>query len=393
MLDSLLIKNFRSLEHLEVPKLGRVNLMVGKNNSGKSTVLEALRIYAGHAQRQLLEAIAIEHDEPLATSDADLGATAEELPFQALFTDRHFPANDGVKIEIGSATQPHQRLTIEHVFLVETEEKVDNGSVLRRHPILKAESPDLFYDATTQALQVVKGEKALPPILLLPASSRVRGISFDSGLAVPCSLVPTQFISEDELALEWDKVALTSHEETLKRAMRIVTPDFENLAFVRNPDGRSMSFRTTSESRALYRQRPERSAKVKLAGAPTPVPLNSMGDGMLRVLQQTLKLLAAKGGFLLIDEFENGLHYSVQEKVWELVFDLARQLNVQVFATTHSWDCIDSFTKVAVARTETDGVLFRLGRSVRTSDQGRVIATVFDEAALQRITQQDVEVR
>ena len=82
MLDSLLIKNFRSLEHLEVPKLGRVNLMVGKNNSGKSTVLEALRIYAGHAQRQLLEAIAIEHDEPLATSDADLGATAEELPFQ-----------------------------------------------------------------------------------------------------------------------------------------------------------------------------------------------------------------------------------------------------------------------------------------------------------------------
>ena len=175
--------------------------------------------------------------------------------------------------------------------------------------------------------------------------------------------------------------------------MRIVTPDFQNLAFVRNPDGKSMSFRTTSESRALYRQRPERSAKVKLTGTPTPVPLNSMGDGMLRVLQLTLKLLGAKGGFLLIDEFENGLHYSVQEKVWQLVFELAEQLNVQVFATTHSWDCIESFTKVAVARTETDGVLFRLGRSVRTSDQGRVIATVFDEAALQNITQQDVEVR
>lgn len=175
--------------------------------------------------------------------------------------------------------------------------------------------------------------------------------------------------------------------------MRIVTPDFENLAFVRNPDIRSNSSRTTSESRALYRQRPERSAKVKLAGTPTPVPLNSMGDGMLRVLQLTLKLLGAKGGFLLIDEFENGLHYSVQEKVWQLVFELAEQLKVQVFATTHSWDCIESFTKVAVARTETDGVLFRLGRSVRTSDQGRVIATVFDEAALQNIAQQDVEVR
>ena len=54
MLDSLLIKNFRSLEHLEVPKLGRVNLMVGKNNSGKSTVLEALRILFSEEGRQAL---------------------------------------------------------------------------------------------------------------------------------------------------------------------------------------------------------------------------------------------------------------------------------------------------------------------------------------------------
>ena len=114
---------------------------------------------------------------------------------------------------------------------------------------------------------------------------------------------------------------------------------------------------------------------------------------MLRVLQLALKLFAAKGGLLLIDEFENGLHYSVQEKEWGLLFEVAERHNIQIFATTHSWDCIESFTKVAVARTETDGVLFRLGRSVRTSDQGRVIATVFDEAALQNITQQDVEVR
>ena len=63
MLDSLRIKNFRSLQDFEIPKLGRVNLLVGKNNSGKSTVLEALRLYAGNAQRPLLDAIAQEHDD------------------------------------------------------------------------------------------------------------------------------------------------------------------------------------------------------------------------------------------------------------------------------------------------------------------------------------------
>ena len=95
----------------------------------------------------------------------------------------------------------------------------------------------------------------------------------------------------------------------------------------------------------------------------------------------------------MIDEFENGLHYSVQEKIWALIFKLAEQLNIQVFATTHSWDCIESFAKVAVEKTDTEGVLFRIGRSVRATNQGKVIATVFDEDKLLNITQSDIEVR
>ena len=63
MLKSLVIQNFRSLADFEVTKLGRVNLIVGKNKSGKSSVLEALRIYAGNAHQELLEKIAQGHDE------------------------------------------------------------------------------------------------------------------------------------------------------------------------------------------------------------------------------------------------------------------------------------------------------------------------------------------
>ena len=386
MLDSLLIKNFRALEHLEVPQLGRVNLLVGKNNAGKSSVLEALRLYAGCAQRPLLEAIAQEHDEPYVLGEAD-----DALPFQALFTGRQFPAVDGVKVEIGSAKDARRKLTIEHVFSQETEEQSDSGLVVRRQIISKAQLPEALYEASA-ALQVVKGERTLPPMLLATAGPRLRSFLQESGLVELCGWVPTRFIAKDKLAQDWDKVALTVDEEVFKRALRIVAPELEDLAFVSDPDSRSVSLRSSPDSR-LYRSRPSRSAKVKLAGLPSPVPLSSMGDGIQRVLQLTLKLLAAKGGFLLIDEFENGLHYSVQEKLWQLIFELSEQLDVQVFATTHSWDCIESFTKVAVARTQTDGVLFRLGRSVRTSDQGKVIATVFDEAALQNITQTDVEVR
>ena len=154
----------------------------------------------------------------------------------------------------------------------------------------------------------------------------------------------------------------------------------KNLTFVNDS--------TYGESKAI-----RRIAKVKIKGLSHPVPLNSLGDGMLRILQFVLKIFPAKGGFFLIDEFENGLHYTVQEKIWELLFDMAEKLDIQVFATTHSWDCIESFSKVAIDRKDVDGVLFRVGKSVRDSDRGRVIATVFDEEALYSITQSDVEVR
>ena len=96
---------------------------------------------------------------------------------------------------------------------------------------------------------------------------------------------------------------------------------------------------------------------------------------------------------MLIDEFENGLHYSVQDEIWSTVFDLCSSLNMQTFATTHSWDCIQSFARVAQARNDVEGILFRVGRSVRQSDFGKVISTVFEGEKLADITKDQLEVR
>jgi AAA domain, putative AbiEii toxin, Type IV TA system len=203
---------------------------------------------------------------------------------------------------------------------------------------------------------------------------------------LPCGVVQTRWMSMDELADAWDRIVFTEHEDIVRRALKIITPEFENLTFVRIDDGRADPLKQNMPPL-------RRSAKVKLANTPAPVALKSLGDGMLRILQIALQLVEARGGFLLIDEFENGLHYSVQEKVWSLLFEMATQLDLQIFATTHSWDCIDSFSKASLARQDVEGVLFRVGRSVLTSDRGRVIATVFDEEALYSVTQSDVEVR
>jgi AAA15 family ATPase/GTPase len=193
---------------------------------------------------------------------------------------------------------------------------------------------------------------------------------------LPCGFIPTEFIPIDNLATEWDKVVYTEYEKIVLDSLKIIIPEFEHLVFVQNE-------RKTSS----------RIAKVKLANLSKPVPLKSLGDGMLRILQIAIKLVSAQGGFLLIDEFENGLHYSVQEKVWGLLFEMAEKLDIQVFATTHSWDCIESFTKVAIENEKTEGILFRMGKSARTSNKGQVIATVYDKEALYDLTQMDVEIR
>ena len=74
------------------------------------------------------------------------------------------------------------------------------------------------------------------------------------------------------------------------------------------------------------------------------------------------------------------------------MFELAAKLNIQVFATTHSWDCIEAFSMAANQSNE-EAVLFRIGKSVLPKDNGKTIATVFDKNSLHNLTQSDVELR
>ena len=388
MLKSLEITNFRLLESFQVAKLGRVNLIVGKNNSGKSSVLEAIRIYAGNAQRGLLEEIAAAHDEKFRLRESEPSDPEKQFPFEDFFAGRKFPPGEGPGITIGETGEDANLLRIEYGLLLETEEietdllgTQETSTRIRRQRIPRLAAKNSDTGTVRPALFIGKGER-WTTILLDSLSPRYRVTPIEASGTVSCSVIPTQFVSVDELADEWDTIVFTEYQEVVKQALQIISPDFEDLTFVRIDDG-------TSPTRRELR----RSAKVKMSYMPRPVPLNSLGDGMLRVLQLVLRVFRAKDGFLLIDEFENGLHFSVQEKIWALLFNLAQELNIQIFATTHSWDCIESFVRTAIARRDIEGVLLRVGTSVRKSDSGRVIATIFEGQALSNITQADVEVR
>ncbi len=104
------------------------------------------------------------------------------------------------------------------------------------------------------------------------------------------------------------------------------------------------------------------------------VPMGFLGDGICRHLSMTLAFYESRNGMILIDELENGLHHSVLKGVWQNIDYLSQKFNVQVFATTHSRECLvaarDAFATDEIAR---DAALYH--RLERQDD--RIIATTY----------------
>ena len=118
------------------------------------------------------------------------------------------------------------------------------------------------------------------------------------------------------------------------------------------------------------------------------MPLKSLGDGAVRMFGIALALANSRGGILLIDEVENGIHHSVQRDFWTMVLKTAHENNVQVLATTHGWDCVAAFAQAAADFDEVDGALVR-----DVQEKRAVHAVEYSERELNIAAEQGIEVR
>jgi ABC-type glutathione transport system ATPase component len=123
-------------------------------------------------------------------------------------------------------------------------------------------------------------------------------------------------------------------------------------------------------------------------GLPRLVPVPFMGEGMRRVLSIVLAIANAPGGVVLVDEIENGLHYSVQVDVWKAIARAARDADVQMFATTHSWECIEAAHHPFK---EAGPYEFRYYRLDRRGTE--ITVKSLDERMLDAVEKSDLEVR
>jgi AAA domain, putative AbiEii toxin, Type IV TA system len=202
--------------------------------------------------------------------------------------------------------------------------------------------------------------------------------------AAPLRTIPFYWVGPNGLSLEcigtlWDRVSLTPLEEDIVAALRIISPDADRVAL--------KSWRDVANNEHQMRDAKNRMPYVKVESLEEPIPLRALGDGVNRLFGIALALAHAKGGILLVDEIENGIHYSVQTDLWHLVFKMAANLDIQVFATTHSYDCIKAF-EAAASESEEEGVLVRLSRK-----GDRTLVGEFDESELGIAVEGQIEVR
>lgn len=374
MLKSLYINNYRNLKELKINSLGNINLITGKNNTGKSSILEAIAIYASGANMQIVNELLKERGESLKSSVNNKNYISNNIKaISSLFNDRKIGFDVKDAISIGSVEETlfgdenisEQRVSLRFIqFLDEiTRDNISNISTRKRTIV----DFDQKLDNLKIGIEIRNGSNSYIQSI---EDERIRFSNslFDNNDNF--EFIRTRNIDRDINSKLWDDITLTEKEQYVIDALKIIEPFAERIAFIEENTR-------------------ERTAVIKLSNSTSIIPLRSMGDGINRILTIILALVNTDNGFLLIDEFENGLHYTVQEKLWNIVFVLANKLKVQVFATTHSEDCILAFEReLNKEGNNFDGKLIRLD-----NDNGIIKQVEFSAKELKIANDNDIEIR
>ena len=328
MIKTLQIRNYRIFKELSLNKLTRVNLFAGKNNSGKSCLLEALRIYAAKAAPSVLAEIVANREEDW--NDTAAPAKIQQInqidaPFRHLFHGYHFPRNEAGAVEIGPGGGDNQSLRL----------------MPRKYEIEKDKAGRMV--EIEMGLELIEGNEVrfLTHLFNLSSNRKTKTTAINDKV----QFVTPQGMDNETLETLWDNINITDLEDEVIRCLQLIDANVQKIAFV----GGSQ----TTEGKK------QRIPIVRYADSEERIPLKSLGDGMIRLFHIILALVNVRDGCLLIDEFENGLHWSIHRGLWNIIFILSEQLNVQVFATTHNRDCIGGFYEVWSSR-EKDGTFYRL---------------------------------
>ena len=310
MLKEIEIQNFRCFEQIKISGFERVNLIGGKNNAGKTAFLEALclKIDPGISSLAILKKLRRE------TSN-----TLEAMPDRAwdnLFYNKNKERNIVIISKDDSDNTEHVNINL------------DINSIKSKIIVefIKNEDSSTWSASPISTSHLIRYD-----------------ISFtEEGSIIP----PFIMISGRELTEAYDRARLNDKDSEVLKAFQVIDPAIESVE----------SFSIGEPTLYLRRKGEKR------------LPLSLFGDAMNRVAEIILKLVNNQHKILLIDEIENGIHYTSQREFWRVLFRLAVELDTQIFATTHSLEMLQEFAYVGLEQNqECSSAYFELAKKPKTN--------------------------
>ncbi len=365
MLRELTIENYRCFEKLHVKDLAQVNLIVGKNNVGKTSFLEAVYLYVSKADpKALLEIL-----------------SAREQTYEQLLQGGDFQMTHHYQVGDLFHVDRHTQKSQDH-FLIESDIRLQAKIVnLGLNFELNLSAPqrptaDSVDFQTFLGLVSLKLEGNLvdsqPTVLSesFSQASRLHSKIESEQVQYPYCLIESRGLGFTALRRFWDEVNLTPEEDDVVKAMQLLEPRIQRIGLVSRPNSIN-------------------AIKLRLLDESNPVALSRLGDGMRRLFGIAMALSVTQSGYLVIDEIDTGLHYKAQTDMWKVVLETAKRLDVQVFATTHSWDCIAAFQS-AMEEMEDQSI----GKLIRLDARGDQLRAIeYDAEDLEITVAQGIEVR
>ena len=352
MIQNLHVENFRGLESLTMENLGRITLISGKNNIGKSTLLEALFLMMDHSSNDSFMKI-----NGFRGSSVSGIHTLWETLFYAMDTDRQ------IIIKVDEPDSSSCLLYKKDQDYIPVEGNGVPNEILAQFRSSTKNTYSLFFtfdkdDYHEEGHFSMNGINSLRQISTSLAGNEI------------ITLKPTQYINPvfsriTENVLDGvGKLELRGEKNLIISILKELDPSVEDIL--------TLAINGLTQ---LYLRK-----EGKL------IPLQYTGDGLVKLLNICIAIIERRDGLLLIDEIETGLHYSMYKKLWSIIDKLSDKSRCQIVATTHSYELV-SAVKDGIEKSS-DFSYFRMGQKKNVVSSFR-----YSYEMLSNAVSSDMEVR
>lgn len=361
MLKSISIKNFKSLKNLQISSLSRITLLGGKNNVGKSTLLEAIFLFLDRLNPNMT----IRQFNWRGISEIPLNSDAIFAP---IFND--FDTNNTIQISVSYEQNLKETMTIQFkkenrtvILPTQIQPNNMNGQIKTNQESIASSILEIKYDKTNFPIQNIN----------LVVNNQGIGMEIVNAKSIDIQaafLSARSHIDPSENAIRFSNLDIQGKAEKLVKQLNIIEPRLRSLSVAASNNGKSMIYGDLGMSRKF--------------------PISYMGDGFNRIVAILLVIASTENGIVFIDEIENGIHYSVLPDIWKVILQSSKDFNCQVIATTHSYECLQSAVEGITEDLKDEFEYIRLEKN---NDSEKIVPKYFSYDILKSAVQRGWEVR